>query len=379
MKNFNCKPTSLVIPNIKTLPASADTVVENYRFIPLETSGKCLIKEITKIVFADNRIFILDRPNKNALIFDGKGMFVNTLGREGRGPGEHLDIWDMSYDEENNQIVLLDLSGRKLMYYDINGKLIDEKVLYWLYTNFEFNGNFIVEYAGHAYNDIAPRIDRHKLILPDKSQHPLAVDFEYTKKERSNFNYSWERCLRKFGKDVYYYDMLLSDTIWRINGLRLLPDIVFSFKGQPKLFSENDLENMSNRLYEEKTTGKRVLTDYMVSDKYVFLESFRGKDEPMYYIHSKATGNSICYNGLTFEENRESKVRLGDLLSFSFFELYDNNTARDVVQPMLIKRVGTNLKEISKYNSPPASDRRLIEEVDIEDNPVLMMVKFKDF
>lgn len=118
MKNFNCKPTSLVIPNIKTLPASADTVVENYRFIPLETSGKCLIKEITKIVFADNRIFILDRPNKNALIFDGKGTFVNTLGREGRGPGEHLDIWDMSYDEENNQIVLLDLSGRKLMYYD---------------------------------------------------------------------------------------------------------------------------------------------------------------------------------------------------------------------------------------------------------------------
>ncbi|KDS59070.1 6-bladed beta-propeller [Parabacteroides distasonis] len=62
------------------------------RFIPLETKDSVLLKDLYRVCWVDDRIFVFDRSDEiNALfVFSDQGNFITRVGLRGQGPEEYL-------------------------------------------------------------------------------------------------------------------------------------------------------------------------------------------------------------------------------------------------------------------------------------------------
>ena len=78
-----------------------DSIFTDIKTIPLETKDECMIEEIVKAIFYDNKLFLQDNM-KRLLVFNTNGKFLYEIGKIGRGPGEFLDIRDFDIDKEGN-------------------------------------------------------------------------------------------------------------------------------------------------------------------------------------------------------------------------------------------------------------------------------------
>ena len=112
----------------KTWPTQAialDDVVTGLRIIPLETRPECLIGNIEEFHQNDRGIFI--RANKQIIHFDLSGKFIWKISRQGRGPGEYTRISGFTLTDK--ELILLDNSGKKILYYCWSGDFVKEKKL----------------------------------------------------------------------------------------------------------------------------------------------------------------------------------------------------------------------------------------------------------
>ena len=97
----------------------------SYKYIRLETNKKSSFGDIDKVIIDDDRIIILDRNiAKKVLMFDLDGNFICQIGKAGKGPDEFELIQDVDIDTDKKQVVLFDVSSRKLLFYNYNGDFI---------------------------------------------------------------------------------------------------------------------------------------------------------------------------------------------------------------------------------------------------------------
>ena len=68
--------------------------VDSVEVIPLEVSDSSYISYIKKVLIAPaGQIVILN--STGILVFDPRGQFLFSMGQNGRGPGEYLQLYDM--------------------------------------------------------------------------------------------------------------------------------------------------------------------------------------------------------------------------------------------------------------------------------------------
>lgn len=76
------------------------------------------------IATTSNHLVLADRQNKFVVIVDDKGALINKI-REGRGPGEILDVYEMTRTLDNT-IYLTDNGNKKILIYDEDLSFIKE-------------------------------------------------------------------------------------------------------------------------------------------------------------------------------------------------------------------------------------------------------------
>lgn len=92
-------------------------------YVPLETKSNCLIGEISKLIYHDEKIFVGDFRYSNAIfIFNKTGQYINKIDRLGKGPGEYIYLSD--FDVNNNNIYIYAVN--KILIYSFKGELIKE-------------------------------------------------------------------------------------------------------------------------------------------------------------------------------------------------------------------------------------------------------------
>jgi len=102
-------------------------IVNDIKYIKLESRPGCYINRISKIILTENYIFILSGGTafgESILMFENSGKFVRHIGMRGKGPGEYSNIVDMQVDSQNEIIYLLDQQSRKLLLYSFDGKYL---------------------------------------------------------------------------------------------------------------------------------------------------------------------------------------------------------------------------------------------------------------
>ena len=346
-----------------------DTVFSSYSFVRLETSEKCLVGHIDRIIKCPGCYCILDRDNANVFIFEENGRFRCKLGSKGHARNEHLDAWNIAYDEKNNHIVLLDLTGRRLQSYDLNGNLKKVAPIYFLYTDMAYSGDGMLCMAGSSYNETMDIIDKSGLIYADRNQKPQRVGFPTTEEKRKIFTYSDE--MRGY-KDKAYFDDLVSDTIWEVSGARMLPLVVMTANGKPH-FSKDEKERMSDEIFRRRFDETPVVTNFQITSRYVALEvpmPHTGLGETVFCSRTSRRRKIL---GLPVGE-----VRLGDFLaSNTIDEVFDESTFISVLQPVcFLPRIE---KEQAMGKSMTENERRIFQNIQPDDNPLLMLSRLVDF
>lgn len=356
--------------------STLDTIYKSYSFIPLETNDENLIGTIIKVLFLGERIVIMDSNMKNAFLFGGDGTFLCKLGCEGRGPGEHLEVAGITYDENNDHIILIDHYGGKFIHYTTDGKYIGEDPMFYHTMDVEFSRDRMIVLTGKFYNSTAEMLDLYQLVVADTLQKPLAVGYKTSEEVRSAFHV--EHNLFKSDGKVFFEDVF-SDTLFTIQEDSLIPYLTVKFDKDP-LFSQEEIEHMTDELYFARKKAKEYVLECSLSDDYIFLTL---SGNPKHII------NPHCLSGLIYsKQSGKSKrvemepavsiTRLGDLFAGQGCgRAFEGNKCYRIVQPSIMLDEANNPRYKSLVLTP--EEKAMLKTLTPESNPVLMIMEPVDF
>ena len=346
-----------------------DTIFSSYKLIPLETSEEFLIGNIDRIIKCPGCYCIQDRENANVFIFEENGKFRCKLGNKGHARNERLDAWSIAYDEKNEQIVLLDLTGRRLLSYDLMGNLKKVASLFFLYHDMAFLGDNILCKTGSAHNSFSDIIDLSRLVLADKMGKPIRRGFPITEMIRDRFTYGDKMTQYK---DKAYFTDLIADTVWEVSGKEMAPILNMTVNGSQR-FSKDEKENITSKSYKIHTAKMPFAMSINVSPKYIALP-----------VAIPRAGGQIALMLISRKSNRQKIVGIST-----------NQTRLDSYLPItgpdgfaddstLIHTFSPNFLQMGASNTPikdhlSKEERDILKKLNPNDNPVLLLERLIDF
>ncbi len=97
--------------------------IEDFKFIPLETTEESLIATISSMALINDTIVVVDAGKAQKIfIFDIDGKFIRTVGARGEGPEEYGSINNVSF--ENDNISIHDWTRARILTYSLSGELV---------------------------------------------------------------------------------------------------------------------------------------------------------------------------------------------------------------------------------------------------------------
>lgn len=137
-KNHNQTSTNINIGNGKALLVDVEKVddevimksseiIENIKYIPLQSKEGVVIGEIKKVVSINGLLFIQDKFTQSIYTFDYNGRHISTISRVGQAEGEYINMDAFCVDPTNNNIMIFDGARGNLLTYKLNGKFLSDK------------------------------------------------------------------------------------------------------------------------------------------------------------------------------------------------------------------------------------------------------------
>lgn len=173
------------------------------RYVPLQTVENKYIGEISKLITTSTKYIIFDAISMRVFIFDREtGNVINIVEALGQGPGEYTTILDITYQEINDEIVIL--APEKILCYTSNGEYKREKKGKIFASSISVNqfGNILL-YADYSENTTENGIIKNNLLMlkDDYSIEKKYVPFDNMVSSFIRFN-----PLISSGKDFLYYE-----------------------------------------------------------------------------------------------------------------------------------------------------------------------------
>lgn len=95
----------------------SEILQDSIEIIPLETTEQCLISEIKQIELYKDKIYVSDKGNAKIFVFTATGHYLNSLGKQGMGPGEYSRLGNFTF--KSDSILIQDLYRNKYIAYDL--------------------------------------------------------------------------------------------------------------------------------------------------------------------------------------------------------------------------------------------------------------------
>ena len=181
---FSCrKQTENSLDVIKIdvdMKASVKQPIETFfsaiEVVPLETTEESLLKKCGKVIFNNDKYYILDEGQHVIFVFDKHGHFIrSSKHKQGRGPGEYGTIMDFDFNPQTGYIEILDVSSYKIRRYDEDFNFINE----FIYPKTMYNASFFSTFKAITsdllvfYSSSGPVRDKDVLLLYSTSKNEL--------------------------------------------------------------------------------------------------------------------------------------------------------------------------------------------------------------
>ncbi len=358
------------------------------KVIPLETTDASLIKEISNTHINENEMLIFDRDLKKLLLFDLNGKFIRQIGHEGRGPGEYVKIIDFATTMDHDTISIYDEINQGILRYNKNGEFLDKVKIASYFGSMEIwkNQKFIM-------------FTRNTIHFPKDEKISNFCAFNYRGKlEYEDLFYSHSELAqtkRLRFNDIYQLEdgsinvqEFFNDTIFRYDGDRLTPRYYFDFKkyslpqSQKNSFLEQSHGNYEpfQKLVAETNCVHNLGSIWFENNDFIVTTRQQGQ-QPMEYnvFIDKRTGKHLIFSRF----DQEYIYRVAPWL----VGITQNSHSNELVFFLFAHHI-KHLREknnpyLDEYKQKYPKEWAIVEEaisnVKLEDNPLLVFAKLKDY
>lgn len=257
--NFSVDPVAVDQPEYESM-------VKSIEYIPLETTKKSLVGDVTSLYVADGRIYI-NSDRKKVLCFGEDGKFLFKIGNRGRGNGEYISPFSISV-ENGIVYVLCQHTGRLLCYDASTGKYLKTISLQNTYMQVVVSDGYIyaVDMVSKPF-----AIDSMPLDNPEKKT-------EIYTSAKGEYIYSSFQQLFQSSKGGCYWVDPLRGRVYELKDGGMIPfiDIDFGMK------EHKDKDLLAGEYTSDNEMVSGVSDFYRVGDKCVL--KFAGGDKDMHTL-----------------------------------------------------------------------------------------------
>ena len=275
---------------------SLDSLWANVESIPLENST-IPVGEIDKVYITENDIIVLDKNISKAVhFFDRMGKFKYTLAKSGKGPGEFIQIQDISYDPFANILHLYDRAQEKIIMFSLEGEFLKEKRFEYYFASFEVcgEGRYAMYKSTYEYDYVDGITDQNYHLIITDFEGRIETGYFIEKPEKEHKPIQTLRFFSAFDKKVSFSSFLSND-IFIIQGEDLAKS--FSRDFGDKTVPEELYPITKNEFAHLKANYYFGITNLSETRNHLFF-SYRGKyDGVTNVLYNKKSGRTRdCQN-----------------------------------------------------------------------------------
>lgn len=329
--------------------------------IPIETSDECLIGEVSKVFFKNDRIYILDKDANGVFILHEDGTLDRSIFAEGRSNREYMELGDMYVTDK--LIYLFDNILMKILCFDLDGqyqKTIDISP-YWANRILVQNNNI---YLINEWSETEK--GQYLLFVLDGDGKLLGKFLPFEETERYG------------GKDMESYTVLgdevllcypSDNTVYRVADGACTPKyrIDFGDNALPKEYLTKSLiDCMKEGLADRYVLG---IDAFMASSRYLLFRFDLGKTE---------------YTAIYDKKTREvTLISSGGLINHSTCNLglsqyfVDGDNVCSYYSALSIKTIYPYMKKLPEGNKYGEQLSKIVAAMDESDNGILIKYKLK--
>lgn len=347
------------IVNVISEELKFNDLIEDYKYIKLETNENCLIGEIKQLELYKSKIYIL---TDGIYCFNLEGKFLFAINQKGRGPSEFIQIANFSIDEDK---IYLN-SPRKIMSFDINtGTFLksyptDYYIKYLccdgnkIYIDVLRNPKNFPESVGRVFGSDLNNLKSIKAFLPDIGDKRMGNEFI------------------GYNKQLYYSDPLLNQ-VFRIHNDQVEKYIFFDFGDKNP--TEADIISL---LPENRKTfmgySKAVQLKYVYeTPEFVRASIFLAQKE-LTILFDKKSNKSIAWDAVKCGRGESYQY-----FTYNIMAAYENYFCT-ALPAAFIHSSKVRMNETNLSLSPNHSEYKnydIIMRTEIMDNPIIAMYKFR--
>lgn len=341
--------------------------ISDIDFIKLETPEKNVIKRIEKMLLHKNKFIIMQDLTSPILIFNNDGSFHQSIDQFGKGPNELYEIRDIVITHDN--LAILDYN--KIHYCNQNFEILKSELITDNISPKEF------------INPLKFHFDNHFTYLWSgslgSSKHALTI-YNTSGTETSNYfavKYLIINLANRFsnnGSRILLTPPNLNDTIFEVTEGKLIPVYYLNFKEnkreQNQTVPTDTRDIISLISFVDKNKLAHTIGCFETNNLLFFNYTYLGKMRQGFY--HKKEHETVLSNELWFKNIFEFNV--SDIRTVTNNEIILSLDAFHIRQ--LLDEDKTSCSFI-----PEARRLQLLEKLkDVKetDNPVLMLVTFKD-
>ncbi len=370
---FNVSPD-----NCKTtVDLKLSDLIDNYKFVKLETTTESLIGINPRIIPARNNIIVIDMNGIYKFTADGR--FVRKIIKFGRGPEEISIAINYSYYEKGNLLLIEDNIRNKdiLQIYDIESeKFLDPIKKYspgrW--------GGFLVYNDSLIMGSMSPVIvdtNRYALFIQNSKGKIINGITNSRKVLDARLNKETvQRLLFCQGENDLFSFYVYDDTLFRFTAKGLLPYLIVSYNSP-----RNYMRTMGFKIGESRVGFPSIdnssfilLTESTYTGESQEGSMIRFNYNRNYYFLNKTDKSFSKIKSYTDDISGKMQECNGETLNFPV--LVPGNTLYVLYYPNDL--INSKLKENTSL-SPDVSDQlqKIQEGLDVMDNPILLIGSIK--
>lgn len=328
------------------------SAIETVEIMQLEEGNEGFINAIYELSESPEHLVIVDSNQPSDFIYSKQGKFEGTFNHTGDGPEQYLGIRELWIEGEH---ILVYGTGHRILKYDIEGNFIASFDTEHPYTNiFPLNNGYVANLDSDDLDDRLVFLDESFKMKSTALPHFARQDFM-----KLTFN-----TFEKY-KEGVVYRTVMNDTIFMIEEDNVQPLIKLDY-GENWLWKDLTVLSDPGKAMGLIGSSEKVwdLMGHLVGHRYLYLSSNLGFARQLLSVVDRETGAQIALNISKTENEPYTFSPLkweGDRLLVSMASYDAVEIIEKLEQDQVKYRTGTTL-----------------QEVDSNENPVLMWIRFKD-
>ena len=288
---FSCRQTPVseaeIVDVSKAVPGQVliSSFTSGVETVRLETSEDCMIGGIGIVRLTEDRIYVMDIMYRGIYIFDRKdGSHVASFKKQGRGPGEYIDISDFYIDQKENTLEVFDGGTKRIVIYNLQTlEYISEIELPVTAGRFEKADGVYYFDTRHFNNYVDEERTSSGVIAYDPVNMSCKALFDYTLPEKENRSFN-VRGFSRNGAGQIFYSQAWDNTFYQIENLEAKPVMTVDpgNKGIPESIRTGTYEEQERFMQERRPGYMSFRLSYHEGDRSMITFSDRGK--PLFYF-----------------------------------------------------------------------------------------------